>query len=107
MSFGDCNNHIISTTHSGNPKTGKFEYSSTHSDRINEVSYIINREANVNNFCFAAHAVVYNINGEEETAWAKGLHEDGKPLTFSGNSWATQAQVSLNDCEEGLIHEIE
>lgn len=107
MSFGDCNNQSIPTTHSGNPKIGKFDYSSTHSDGINEVSYIINREATGEDFCFAAHAVVYNINGEEETAWAEGLDEDGNPLTFSGNSWATFAQASLNDCEAGLIHEIE
>ena len=107
VSIGDCNEQWVPTTRSGNPKIGKFDYSSTHSDGINEVSYIISREATVEDFCFAAHAVVYNINGEEETAWAAGLDEDGNPLTFSGNSWATYAQASLNDCEAGLINEIE
>ena len=38
MSFGDCNIQSIPTTRSGNPKIGKFDYSSTHSNGINEVS---------------------------------------------------------------------
>ena len=91
MSIGNCDDQSIPTTGSGNPKVGKFEHSTSHSEGVNVVSYRINKEALNNQYCFAAHAVVKNSNGEE-TAWAEGT-------SFEGKNWAMYVEALLSDCE--------
>ena len=93
LSIGDCNTQSIPTTGSGNPKIGKFDHSSTHSDGVNEVSYYISLDAfSEDNYCFAAHAVVTNlVNAQTETAWAEGID-------FGGNSWAMYVEALLSYC---------
>lgn len=91
MSIGNCEDQSIPTTGSGNPKVGKFEHHTTHSDGVNEVIYRINKQALNNEYCFAAHAEVTGPTGGE-TAWAEGT-------PFDGNSWAMFVEALLSDCD--------
>lgn len=91
MSIGDCDELTFPTTGAGNPKIGKFEHSSSHSDNVSEVVYYISKDALSENYCFAAHAVVENVNGSE-TAWANGID-------FGGNSWAMYVEAFKSDCD--------
>ena len=91
MSIGNCEDQSIPTTGSGNPKVGKFEHSTTHSEGINEVVYRINKEALSESYCFAAHAEVVGPTGGE-TAWAEGTG-------FDGNNWAMYVEALLSDCD--------
>lgn len=93
MSIGNCEDQTIPTTGSGNPKVGKFEHSTTHSNGVNEVTYLINLSvANESGgFCFAAHAEVTGPTGGE-TAWAEGTQFDGK-------SWAMYVEANTSDCD--------
>ena len=91
MSIGNCEDQAIPTTGSGNPKVGKFEHSTSHSEGVNEVIYRINKEAISDVYCFAAHAVVNGPTGEE-TAWAEGT-------PFSGENWAMYVEALLSDCD--------
>ena len=90
LSIGGCNDDSIPTTESGNPKIGKFEYQSTHSDGINQVTYTISLDTVLDEYCFAAHAEVTGPTGGE-TAWAEGTE-------FPGNSWAMFVEANLSDC---------
>ncbi len=92
MSIGNCEDQEIPTTGSGNPKVGKFEHSTTHSDGINQVIYLISLSI-VNadgGYCFAAHAEVTGPTGGE-TAWAEGI-------SFDGKSWAMYVEANVSDC---------
>lgn len=98
MSIGNCEDQEIPTTGSDNPKVGKFEHSTTHSDGVTVVEYRIDYNALTNSdgvlldkYCFAAHAEVSGLTGGE-TAWAKGLD-------FGGNSWAMYVEAFLSDCD--------
>jgi hypothetical protein len=90
MSIGDCDVLTFPTTGAGNPKIGRFEHSTSHSDGVNEVIYYINKEAVSDIYCFAAHAVVVSASGSE-TAWAEGID-------FGGNSWAMYVEANKSDC---------
>jgi len=96
MSIGDCE-QSIPTTGSGNPKVGHFEHTEPHTEDINNVVYMVSREALIaehlliDEYCFAAHAEVTGPDSEE-TAWAEGPE-------FDGNSWAMYVQANLSDCE--------
>ncbi|MCC1484420.1 hypothetical protein [Winogradskyella immobilis] len=91
FSISACDNLSFPSTGSGNPKIGRFEYASEHEDNVNEISYYFNAEELGDQFCIAAHAVVENENGDQETAWAEG--ED-----FGGRSWAMYATIDLSGC---------
>ena len=92
FSISQCGDELsFPSTGSGNPKIGKFEYASEHEAGVNEVSYYFNAEDLDNEFCIAAHAVVENADGDQETAWAEG--ED-----FGGRSWAMYATIDLTGC---------
>jgi len=90
LSIGDCEEQWVPTTGSGNPKVGKFEHSSEHSEGINEVTYTLEVGVIDYEFCFAAHAEVAGPTGEE-TAWAEGP-------SFEGNSWAMFVEGLLGGC---------
>lgn len=91
LSIGNCADQTIPTTGSGNPKVGRFEHSTTHSNGTNQVTYILDASVLDDNYCFAAHAEVSGPTGGE-TAWAEG--ED-----FEGNNWAMYVSALLSDCE--------
>ena len=91
LSLGDCNLLTFPTTGADNPKIGRFEHSTTHSEAVREVSYFINKEAVSDIYCFAAHAVVVSAKGSE-TAWAEGID-------FGGKSWAMYVEANKTDCE--------
>jgi hypothetical protein len=93
LSIGDCGEQSIPTTGSGNPKVGKFAHSTTHSEGVNEVTYLIDLSVanEEGDFCFAAHAEVTGPEGEE-TAWAEGTPFDGK-------SWAMYVEANTSDCD--------
>ena len=92
FSISECGDELsFPATGSGNPKIGKFEYASDHEDGINSVKYYFNIEDMDDVFCIAAHAVVENAEGDQETAWAEGQD-------FGGRSWAMYASVDLSDC---------
>ena len=91
LSIGGCDDGSIPTTGSGNPKIGKFEYHSTHSDGVNQVTYTISLDTILDEYCFAAHAEVTGPTGGE-TAWAEGTE-------FPGNSWAMFVEANLSDCD--------
>jgi len=91
MSIGGCEDQDIPTTRSGNPKIGKFEHSTTHSDGVTEVSYYIDLSAIDEVYCFAAHAEVTGPTGGE-TAWAEGTE-------FDGTSWAMYVEALLSSCD--------
>lgn len=93
LSIGNCEEQSIPTTGSGNPKVGRFEHSTTHSDGTNQVVYILDASVLDENYCFAAHAEVSGPTGGE-TAWAEG--ED-----FDGNNWAMYVSALLSDCDTG------
>lgn len=92
LSIGGCDDGSIPTTGSGNPKIGHFEYHSTHTDGVSQVTYTISLEDILEDYCFAAHAEVKGSTGGE-TAWAEGTE-------FSGNSWAMYIEATLSDCDE-------
>lgn len=85
-----CENPTFPVTKSGNPKIGKFEYSSSHKKSVNTVSYTIYQDNLDYEFCFAAHAVVSGPEGSE-TAWAEGE-------SFGGKSWAMFVPADLYFC---------
>ncbi len=96
LSIGDCT-QSIPTTGSGNPKVGKFEHTEPHSADTNNVIYMIDLNAMIDEheiddlYCFAAHAEVTGPTGEE-TAWAQGIE-------FEGNSWAMYVETYLSYCD--------
>lgn len=91
MSIGNCDDQSIPTTGSGNPKVGKFEHHSNHSEGVNQVVYRINKDILQEQYCFAAHAEVTGSTGNE-TAWAEGPE-------FPGKSWAMYVEGLLSDCD--------
>ena len=91
MSIGDCDELTFPTTGAGNPKIGRFEHSTSHSDGVSEVVYYINKDAIADSYCFAAHAVVESAESSE-TAWAEGVD-------FGGNSWAMYVEANKGDCD--------
>jgi hypothetical protein len=97
LSLSDCDDLSFPVTRSGSPKIGEFEYASEYEDVINRVSYYFKRDELSDKFCVAAHAVVENANGDQETAWAEGLD-------FDGRSWAMYASVDLSDCSNDEVH---
>ena len=90
LSITNCEEGGFPATNSGNPKIGKFEYSSTHDSGTTEVVYTIPLDDVTETFCFAAHAEVSGETGE--TAWAEGAD-------FGGNSWAMFVEASLTECD--------
>lgn len=92
LSFSDCNDLSFPVTGSGNPQIGKFEYGSTYEEGVSVVSYFFNAEGMSDQFCVAAHAVVENADGDQETAWAGDID-------FGGRSWAAYASVDLTLCD--------
>jgi hypothetical protein len=90
LSIGNCDEQWVPTTGSGNPKVGKFEHSSEHSEGINEVTYTLNVGVIDYEFCLAAHAEVSGPTGNE-TAWAEGP-------SFEGNSWAMYVEGLMGGC---------
>jgi hypothetical protein len=90
LSIGNCEEQWVPTTGSGNPKVGKFEHSSEHSEGINEVTYTLNVGVIDYEFCLAAHAEVSGPTGGE-TAWAEGP-------SFEGNSWAMFVEGLMGGC---------
>ena len=93
LSLGDCNEQWVPTTGSGNPKVGKFEHSTEHSEGVNEVTYTFPISELTEDFCFAAHAEVSGPTGGE-TAWAEGD-------SFDGNNWAMYVDALLTGCTGG------
>jgi len=93
LSVTNCEEGGFPSTNSGNPKIGKFEYSSTHEDGITQVTYTIPLDdiEIFNQFCFAAHAEVSGPT--QETAWAEGSD-------FGGNSWAMFVEATLSECND-------
>ena len=91
LSITNCEEGGFPSTNSGNPKIGKFEYSSTHESGTTEVIYTIPLADVSDEFCFAAHAEV--IGPTQETAWAEGSD-------FGGNSWAMFVEAMLSECED-------
>lgn len=94
LHIANCEKDGFSTTGSNNPKIGNFEYSNTHEDAVTEVTYIINLNDVIDEFCFAAHAEVNGLTSE--TAWAEGAG-------FGGNSWAVYVEADLSDCEDDIF----
>ena len=90
LSITNCEEGSFPSTNSGNPKIGKFEYSSTHDTSVNQVIYTIPLDDVTEEFCFAAHAEVSGETGE--TAWAEGSD-------FGGNSWAMFVEATLSECD--------
>ena len=91
LSIGDCGEQWVPTTGAGNPKIGRFEHSTSHSENVTEVIYLISKDAVSDVYCFAAHAVVEK-EGNGETAWAEGFD-------FGGNSWAMYVEARKSDCD--------
>jgi hypothetical protein len=60
----------------GAPKVGKFPFKSTHNPKVSTYTYTIAKvdlpNATDDAIFVAAHAVVHNPNGGNETAWAEG-----------------------------------
>lgn len=92
LSVGNNGEASFSTTGSGNPKIGKFEYSSSHDELVNVVDFYISKESINEIYYFAAHAVVVDSNGTNETAWAEGEN-------FSGSNWAMFVEARLSACD--------
>ena len=90
LSITNCEEGSFPSTNSGNPKIGKFEYSSLHDTGVNQVIYTIPVDDVTETFCFAAHAEVSGETGE--TAWAEGSD-------FGGNSWAMFVEATLTECD--------
>ncbi len=90
LSINNCVDDDFPTTESGNPKVGRFEYSTNNSTGVTEVVYTIEASDFKDRFCFAAHAEVTGPTGGE-TAWAEG--ED-----FPGKNWAMYVEGSILDC---------
>ncbi len=93
----------IPQTKSGNPKVGKFPYSSEHDPGVTIVTHVIdlndlfNGGPYVGTIFIAAHAVVFNqCSGIEETGWADtGYPPDPPEYMFPGNSWALYFTIVL------------
>lgn len=90
LSITNCEEGSFPSTNSGNPKIGRFEYSSTHDNGTTEVVYTIPLDEVTEEFCFAAHAEVSGPT--QETAWAEGAD-------FGGNSWAMFVEATLTECD--------
>ena len=98
----------IPQTKSGNPKIGKFPYSSHHDPAVTSVTYVIDLEDYIKpdssgkylgTLYIAAHSVVQKLMGydshgnpiyAEETGWA-----DTYSQPFPGNSWALWFSIVL------------
>lgn len=96
MFAGVCTD--IPETRSGNPKVGVFDYSTTHSEGTNTVSYAIEIDFFEEAFCVAAHAEVSLIGEtgnviQQETAWGSGT-------PFDGNSWAMYGEFDQTGCTD-------
>jgi len=78
----------------GNPKIGHFPYSTTHSygDGTTVVTYPTIPYVPGQAFVVATHAVVYTLDGEEETAWS--WNEEA--TRFSGKRWGWFLNFSYN-----------
>ena len=92
----------IPQTKSGNPKIGKFDYSSSDDPGVTTVTYDLDFNDLMDmtftetgwrytgTLYFASHSVVYNtVEDREETSWA----DSGE--NFEGNSWAMYFTVTL------------
>lgn len=91
LSIGNCEDQSIPTNGGGNPKVGRFEHGTEHSESVNEVVYVLDASVLDDSYCFAAHAEVSGPTGNE-TAWAEGLN-------FDGNNWAMYVQALLSNCD--------
>ena len=91
MSIGNYEDKTIPTTGSDNPKVGKFEHSTSHSDGVNVVEYRIDSTVLNDSYCFAAHAEVSGPTGGE-TAWAEGVD-------FNEKNWAMYVEALLSYCD--------
>lgn len=91
LSINNCEDDDFPTTRSGNPKVGRFEYSTDNDSGVTEVVYTIDASDFEDRFCFAAHAEVTGPTGGE-SAWAEG---EG----FPGRNWAMYVEGSLLDCD--------
>jgi len=78
----------------GNPKIGHFPYSTSHSygDGTTIVTYPTIPYIPGQAFVLATHAVVYTLDGEEETAWS--WNPDA--TKFSGKRWGWFLNFSYN-----------
>ncbi len=78
----------------GNPKIGHFPYSTTHEygDGTNVVMYPTIPYETGQAFVVATHAVVYTLDGQEETAWS--WNEEA--TRFSGKRWGWFLNFSYN-----------
>ena len=92
LSVGNDGENSFPTTGSGNPKIGKFEYSSDHKLLVNSFDYFISKDELEEIYYFAAHAVVENIDGGKETAWGEGEN-------FSGSNWSMYVEARLSACD--------
>lgn len=89
-------------TGSGNPKVGKFFFSTEHEPPVTSYTYCCNPLDFIwepGGICIAIHADVMLLDEnsdpiQEETAWAEGPE-------FPGNSWATYVTYDVNSCSGG------
>ena len=92
----------IIQTKSGNPKIGRFDYSSSNDPGVTTVTYDLDFDDPMDmtfsetgwrysgTLYFASHPVEYNtVEDREETSWA----DSGE--SFEGNSWAIYFTVTL------------
>jgi len=91
LSINNCEDDDFPMTGAGNPKVGRFEYSTDSNTGVTEVVYTIDASNFEDRFCFAAHAEVTGPTGGE-SAWAEGQD-------FPGNNWAMFVEGSVLDCD--------
>lgn len=113
VTFATSENWFLSETHLfvgqiedlpltplGNPKIGRFPYSSTH-ELATSFTYTIPIDESLDCYVIAAHATVNNyVNGtliQSETAWG-----EGQQISNTG-SWAMQSEYCLMNCCEYSI----
>ena len=83
----------IPQTKKHNVKVGHFEYKGEH-DYVTEYTYEIELEWDFDTDLFiAAHAVVEQLDGGEETAWGKGD-------TFNNKNWAMYFVYTVDGSRE-------
>ncbi len=92
LSIGNDGLHSFPTEESGDPKIGKFEFASSHTQTVAEYTHFIDKSNLSEKYYFAAQAVVVNSNGDEEVAWAKGNE-------FKGNNLAMYVTSKLSYCD--------
>ena len=78
----------------GNPKIGHFPYSTSHDygDGTNVVTYPTIPYVPGQAFVVATHAVVYTLDGQQETAWSW----NDEATRFSGKRWGWFLNFSYN-----------